>query len=119
VLGSWLVSAALIVAGAACFGGIGLLVAGAAAHARGRRPGLMNLVQLPMWLLGGTFFSVAHFPDWLRPFVERAAADAVQRRAARDDARRPVTQALVPAAGAGRRSRSRAGRLAVRVFRWS
>ena len=69
VLGSWLAIGALIVLAAACFGGIGLLVAARPRTLEGVA-GLMNLVQLPMWLLGGTFFSVKHFPDWLRPVVE-------------------------------------------------
>ena len=69
VLGSWFWIAAVIVAGAACFGGIGLLVAARPKTLEGVA-GLMNLVQLPMWLLGGTFFSVKHFPEWMRPIVD-------------------------------------------------
>ena len=29
----------------------------------------MNLVMLPMWILSGTFFSYARFPDAMLPFV--------------------------------------------------
>jgi ABC-2 type transport system permease protein len=29
----------------------------------------MNLVMLPMWILSGTFFSYARFPDAMQPFV--------------------------------------------------
>jgi ABC-2 type transport system permease protein len=54
--------------GAACFGGIGLLVA-----ARPRTveavSGWMNLVMLPMWLLSGTFFSYERFPDVVQPAI--------------------------------------------------
>src|SRR3989441_1472583 len=32
--------------------------------------GLMNLVMLPMWILSGTFFSYARFPDAMQPFVK-------------------------------------------------
>ena len=32
--------------------------------------GLMNLVMLPMWILSGTFFSYARFPDAMIPFVK-------------------------------------------------
>jgi ABC-type multidrug transport system permease subunit len=30
----------------------------------------MNLVMLPMWLLSGSFFSAAKFPDFLQPFIK-------------------------------------------------
>jgi len=54
--------------GALSFGGIGLLVA-----ARPRTveavSGWMNLVQLPMWLLSGTFFSYERFPEFALPFI--------------------------------------------------
>jgi len=29
----------------------------------------MNLVMMPMWLLSGTFFSSARFPEFLQPFI--------------------------------------------------
>jgi ABC-2 type transport system permease protein len=54
--------------GAACFAGIGLLVA-----ARPRTieavSGWMNLVMLPMWLLSGTFFSYERFPRVFQPAI--------------------------------------------------
>lgn len=54
--------------GAACFAGIGLLAA-----ARPRTieavSGLMNLIQLPMWLLSGTFFSYERFPEITQPMI--------------------------------------------------
>jgi len=31
---------------------------------------LMNLVMLPMWILSGTFFSYARFPEAMIPFVK-------------------------------------------------
>ena len=30
----------------------------------------MNLVMLPMWILSGTFFSYARFPEAMQPFVK-------------------------------------------------
>lgn len=55
--------------GAVSFAGLGLLVA-----CRAQRietiSGLMNLVQLPMWLLSGIFFSSERFPPMLQPFVQ-------------------------------------------------
>lgn len=54
--------------GSLSFGGIGLLVA-----ARPRTveavSGWMNLVQLPMWLMSGTFFSYERFPEVVWPFI--------------------------------------------------
>ena len=54
--------------GAATFAGLGLLVA-----ARPRTieavSGWMNLVQLPMWLLSGSFFSYARFPAAVQPAI--------------------------------------------------
>ncbi|MGH7614808.1 MAG: ABC transporter permease, partial [Gemmatimonadales bacterium] len=32
--------------------------------------GLMNLVMLPMWILSGTFFSYARFPEAMQPLVQ-------------------------------------------------
>ena len=64
------VVALLLVAllGSLSFGGIGLLVA-----ARPRTveavSGWMNLVQLPMWLMSGTFFSYERFPEAVWPFI--------------------------------------------------
>jgi ABC-type multidrug transport system permease subunit len=62
VAGGVLTLAVVALAGAACFAGVGLLVA-----ARPRTieavSGWMNLVMLPMWLLSGTFFSYERFPE--------------------------------------------------------
>jgi ABC-type polysaccharide/polyol phosphate export permease len=30
----------------------------------------MNLVMLPMWILSGTFFSYARFPEAMQPYVK-------------------------------------------------
>jgi ABC-type multidrug transport system permease subunit len=59
----------LIVLGAACFGGLGLLVASRAKTIE-TVSGLMNLVMLPMWLLSGVFFSSERFPDWAQPAIQ-------------------------------------------------
>jgi ABC-type polysaccharide/polyol phosphate export permease len=31
--------------------------------------GLVNIVQVPMWVLSGVFFSSQRFPGWLQPFI--------------------------------------------------
>jgi ABC-type multidrug transport system permease subunit len=50
--------------GAAAFAGIGLMI-GARLESTEVANGWMNFVQLPMWLLSGSFFAYERFPDWL------------------------------------------------------
>lgn len=50
--------------GAASFAGISLLI-GARVENTESANGWMNLVQLPMWVLSGAFFSYERFPDWM------------------------------------------------------
>lgn len=50
--------------GAASFAGISLLI-GARVENTEAANGWMNLVQLPMWVLSGAFFSYERFPTWL------------------------------------------------------
>jgi ABC transporter DrrB family efflux protein len=68
VRGSLLALGAITVLGALSFAGLGLLVASRARTVEAVS-GLMNLVMLPMWILSGTFFSYARFPDAMLPFV--------------------------------------------------
>jgi ABC-2 type transport system permease protein len=51
--------------GAASFAGLGLLI-GARVENTEAASGWMNFVQLPMWILSGTFFSYERFPGWLQ-----------------------------------------------------
>jgi ABC transporter DrrB family efflux protein len=69
VRGDALTLIVIILIGAAAFAGIGLLV-GCRAEKTETVSGLMNLVMLPMWLLSGTFFSSARFPDPMQPFIQ-------------------------------------------------
>jgi ABC-2 type transport system permease protein len=69
VRGSLLALAAINVLGALSFAGLGLLVASRARTIEAVS-GLMNLVMLPMWVLSGTFFSYARFPEAMQPFVK-------------------------------------------------
>lgn len=66
--GSWLALFVVILLGAVTFSGIGLLVASRAKTLE-TVSGLMNLVMLPMWLLGGIFFSYERFPEVAQPFI--------------------------------------------------
>jgi ABC-type multidrug transport system permease subunit len=59
----------ITVLGALSFAGLGMLVASRARTVEAVS-GLMNLVMLPMWILSGTFFSYARFPDAMQPFVK-------------------------------------------------
>jgi len=76
IRGSLLVLALVAVLSALAFSGLGLLVASRARTIEGVS-GLMNLVMLPMWLLSGTFFSTARFPDALQPLVRALPLTAV------------------------------------------
>jgi ABC-type multidrug transport system permease subunit len=74
-----LVSSAL---GASAFAAIGLLI-GARLSSTEVAGGWMNFVQLPMWILSGSFFSYERFPDWLQLPIKllplTAANDALRR----------------------------------------
>ncbi len=69
VRGSFGAVALITVLGALSFAGLGMLVASRARTIEAVS-GLMNLVMLPMWILSGTFFSYARFPDAMQPFVK-------------------------------------------------
>jgi len=56
-------------AGTFAFSGLGLLSACRAQHLE-TASGLMNLIQLPMWILSGIFFSPDRFPNFLQPLVQ-------------------------------------------------
>lgn len=76
--GSLLAGLLLVVAGGLAFAGLGVLVASRARTLEGVG-GLMNLVQLPMWLLGGTWFDAARSPGALRWFAELLPLTHVNR----------------------------------------
>src|SRR6266404_4420766 len=69
VRGSLIDVAVCAVVGALAFSGLGLLVAARPRTVEGVS-GLMNFVMLPMWLLSGTFFSAARFPQWFQPVIK-------------------------------------------------
>ncbi|MBI4585827.1 MAG: ABC transporter permease [Planctomycetes bacterium] len=69
VRGSMLAVGSIALVSALSFAGLGLLVA-----TRARKletiSGLMNLVMLPMWLLGGIFFTTGRFPEAMQPLIQ-------------------------------------------------
>jgi ABC-2 type transport system permease protein len=69
VRGSFVQMVFLLLLGALTFSGVGLLVASRPKTIEGVS-GLMNLVMMPMWLLSGTFFSSARFPEIFQPFIK-------------------------------------------------
>jgi ABC transporter DrrB family efflux protein len=69
VRGSLVTLGVVTLVGAFSFAGLGLLVASRAKTIEAVS-GLMNLVMLPMWILSGTFFSYARFPEAMQPFVK-------------------------------------------------
>lgn len=69
VAGSLLSLAAIVLAGAMTFAGIGLLASSRANTIEGVS-GIMNVVMLPMFILSGVFFSAQRFPDALQPLVQ-------------------------------------------------
>ncbi len=68
VRGSFLGLAAVVLAGAIGFSGLGLLL-GCRTDKIEVISGLLNIVMLPMWVLSGIFFSYERFPDSLLPFI--------------------------------------------------
>jgi ABC-2 type transport system permease protein len=68
VRGSVAALAGITVLGSFSFAGLGMLIASRARTIEAVS-GLMNLVMLPMWILSGTFFSYARFPDAMQPLV--------------------------------------------------
>ena len=103
--------------GALAFSGLGLLVASRPRTVEGVS-GLMNFVMLPMWLLSGTFFSAARFPQWSQPIIRAlplTALNDVMRAVMNDGATLAshwVQLAIVLAWGVV------SFVIALRIFRW-
>ena len=70
------VAVLIILLGAVMFAGIGLLIA-CRANTIEAVSGLMNLVQLPMWIASGVFFSSERFPDAVQPLIRALPLTAV------------------------------------------
>ncbi|PYS93089.1 MAG: ABC transporter permease, partial [Acidobacteria bacterium] len=80
--------------------------------------GLMNLVMLPMWILSGTFFSYARFPEAMQPFVKAlpltALNDALRAVMIDGSSLTRLGSPLAIVTGWGLVSFA----LALRIFRW-
>jgi ABC-2 type transport system permease protein len=69
VKGSWLLLLAAATLGSLCFAGLGLLTAARAQNTQAAN-GLINLVQMPMMMCSGVFFSSDRFPAFLQPAIK-------------------------------------------------
>lgn len=69
IRGSLLLLLLVILLGAAAFAGLGLLL-GCRAEKMETISGLVNLIMLPSYLLGGIFFSSERFPAMFQPLIQ-------------------------------------------------
>jgi len=76
VRGSLFELGALCVLGSFCFCALGLLLASRARTIEAVS-GLMNLIQVPMWVLSGVFFSAQRFPNIVQPLIKVLPLTAV------------------------------------------
>jgi ABC-type multidrug transport system permease subunit len=76
VRGSILGLVVITVVGSLSFSALGLLIA-CRARTIEAVSGLMNLAQVPMWILSGVFFSAQRFPDAVQPFIRALPLTAV------------------------------------------
>jgi ABC-type multidrug transport system permease subunit len=117
VHGSIVTLGLIALVGSLSFAGVGLLVASRPKTIEGVS-GMMNLVMLPMWLLSGTFFSYARFPDFLQPAIKALPLTALNDalRAVINDGSSLASNwvALSVLAGWGVVSFA----IALRIFRW-
>jgi len=118
VAGSLVDYGLLSLAGALCFGGLGLLVATRADNAETAN-GLMNLATLPMIVVSGVFFAASNFPPWMQPIIQAlpltALNDALRAVAIDGAGLAGQTGRLLLLAGWGAVSFV----LALRLFRWT
>ncbi|HXY20293.1 MAG TPA: ABC transporter permease [Gemmatimonadales bacterium] len=115
--GSVLAVAALVLIGAMCFAGLGLLTASRARTIE-MVSGLMNLIMMPMWILSGVFFSSANFPAVMQPLIK-----ALPLTALNEALRAVIIDGAPLAAVAGPTAICAAWGLvsfavALRIFRW-
>jgi ABC-2 type transport system permease protein len=115
--GSVLALAVVSLLGTAAFTGLALLIA-SRTDSTEAASGWMNLVQLPMYLLGGAFFDYSRFPEVFHPFIRALPLTALNdaSRAVMNDGAGPGQVGpglLVLGLWAGL-----SFSLALRLFRW-
>jgi ABC-type multidrug transport system permease subunit len=107
----------IAIIGSMSFCGLGLLIAARTKTVEGAS-GWMNVVMMPMWLLSGSFFSAARFPDFAQPFIRLLPLTALN-----DALRAVMNEGATLAANTGRIAVMLAWGLisfviALRIFRW-
>lgn len=109
--------AVVVLLGAACFSGLGLLACSRARTTEGVS-GIINVIIMPMVVLSGVFFSPARFPEAVQPLIQVLPLTAL------NDALRAVYNDGLPiTAAAGELGllslwTAAAFFLALRLFRW-
>jgi ABC-type multidrug transport system permease subunit len=68
--GSFLALMTIFLAGNIAFAGISVLISSRTANTEVGN-GLINLVNMPMMVLSGIFFSYHNFPDWCVPYIKK------------------------------------------------
>lgn len=68
IRGSWLALAVISIMASLSFSAQALLISSRARTIEAAS-GLVNLAQVPMWILSGVFFSAQRFPDAVQPFI--------------------------------------------------
>jgi ABC-type polysaccharide/polyol phosphate export permease len=68
--------ALIVILGATCFAGLGLLAASRARTSEGVS-GIINVIMMPMLILSGVFFSVERFPDSAQLLIRALPLTAV------------------------------------------
>jgi ABC-type multidrug transport system permease subunit len=76
VRGSWFALVLICVLASFSFSALALLISSRARTIEAVS-GLMNLVQVPMWILSGVFFSSQRFPDAVQPLIQAMPLTAV------------------------------------------
>ena len=76
VRGSLIDLAVVCILASLSFSALSLLIASRARTLEGVS-GLMNLAQVPMWILSGVFFSAQRFPDAVQPFIRALPLTAI------------------------------------------
>ncbi|MEP6961078.1 MAG: ABC transporter permease [Acidobacteriota bacterium] len=115
--GSFVELAAFCMLGALSFGSLALLISSRARTIEAAS-GIMNLVQLPMWIVSGVFFSAERFPAMIQPVIK-----ALPLTALNDALRANILQgagfgALLPKVGVLTACMVVSFVLALKLFRW-
>ncbi len=111
------VLAFVCVLGSLCFSGLGLLISSRVRTMEGAS-GLMNAAMLPMWILGGVFFSSSKFPAPMQPLVQALPLTAVNNALRANMLEGASLSAMLPELAIIAAWAVLCFALALRLFRW-